>query len=143
MRYMMLVKANKDTEAGVMPTTEQLAAMGKLNEEMLAAGVLRAGDGLHPTSRGMRIKFEQGRRTLRRGPFLHTEELLAGFWIIEVKSEEEALEWAAKIPFTDGEEVEIRKIYEASDFPADVFPPEAAAREEEMRRELERRGTGR
>ena len=143
MRYMMLVKASKESEAGQMPSAELVAAMGKFNEEMLEAGVMQAGEGLHPTSRATRIKFDRDRRTVTRGPFGHTQELLAGFWMIEVKSEEEALEWASKIPFTDGEEVEIRKVFEASDFPADVLPPEAAAREEAMRRDLQRRASSR
>jgi hypothetical protein len=137
MRFMMLVKANKESEAGVMPSPELITAMGQFNEEMVKAGVMQAGEGLHPSSKGTRIRFEKGRRTITRGPFSHTSELLAGFWIIEVKSEEEALEWAAKIPFTEGEEVEIRKIFETADF-AGVMSPEEMAREEELRRELER-----
>ena len=137
MRFMMLVKANKESEAGVMPSPELITAMGQFNEEMVKAGVMQAGEGLHPSSKGTRIRFEKGKRTVTRGPFGHTSELLAGFWIIEVKSEEEALEWAAKIPFTEGEEVEIRKIFETADF-AGVMSPEEMAREEELRRELER-----
>jgi hypothetical protein len=137
MRFMMLVKANKESEAGVMPSAELITAMGQFNEEMAKAGVMQAGEGLHPSSKGTRIRFEQGKRTVTRGPFGNTPELLAGFWIIEVKSEEEALEWAAKIPFTEGEEVEIRKIFETADF-AGVMSPEEMAREEQLRKELEK-----
>jgi hypothetical protein len=142
MRFMMLVKANKESEAGQMPSAELIAAMGRFNEEMAKAGVMQAGEGLHPTSKGTRIKFEPGKRTITRGPFGNTREQLAGFWMIEVKSEEEALEWASKIPFTEGEEVEIRKIFETADF-ADVMSPEEAAREERRREELQRKAAGR
>ena len=135
MRFMMLVKANKESEAGVMPSPELIDAMGKFNEEMAAAGVMQTGEGLHPSSRGTRIKFENGKRTVTRGPFPHTEELLAGFWLIEVKSEEEALQWASKIPFTDGETVEIRNVFETADFEG-VMSPEAMAREEELQKKL-------
>jgi hypothetical protein len=139
MRFMMLVKANTESEAGAMPSAELVAAMGEFNEEMAKAGVLEAGEGLHPSSKGTRIRFEKGKRTVTRGPFGNTSELLAGFWLIQVKSEEEALEWASKIPFTEGEEVEIRKVFESADFPAEVMPPEAVAREEALRKELQQK----
>lgn len=139
MRFMMLVKANKESEAGQMPSKELVDAMAQFNEEMAKAGVMEAGEGLHPTSKGVRIRFDAGRRTISRGPFSHPAEQLAGFWIIDVKSEEEALQWASKIPFTEGEEVEIRKIFEASDFPSDVMTPEAVEREEKLRRELQQK----
>jgi hypothetical protein len=138
MRFMMLVKATKESEAGVLPEKEVFEAMGKYNEELLKAGALRAGEGLQPSSKGLRVKFSGDKRTIIDGPFPETKELLAGFWVIEVKSKEEALDWAKRIPFQDGE-VEIRPIFEASDFPADVFPPEEAAREQAWRDELQKK----
>ena len=138
MRFMMLVKASKESEAGQMPTPEQFDAMIKFNEEMAKAGVMQAGEGLHPSSEGTRIKFEGGKRTVTRGPFANTAELLAGFWIIDVESEEEALQWAAKIPFTDGETVEIRKIFATEEFEG-VMSPEMMAREQKLQKELEQK----
>jgi hypothetical protein len=138
MRFMMLVKATKESEAGVLPEKEVFEAMGKYNEELLKAGALRAGEGLQPSSKGLRVKFSGDKRTIIDGPFPETKELLAGFWVIEVKSKEEALDWAKRIPFQDGE-VEIRPIFEGSDFPADVFPPEEAAREQAWRDELQKK----
>ena len=116
MRFMMIVKANKDSEAGVMPTTEQFVEMGKYNEELIKAGVMLAGDGLLSSAKGARVKFEGDKRTVVDGPFAETKELVAGFWIIQVKSKEEALEWARRVPFRDGEELEVRQVVEASDF---------------------------
>ena len=139
MRFMMLVKANKDSEAGVLPTKELVAAMGTFNAEMAKAGVLLAGAGLHASAKGARVKFSGGKRTVTHGPFSETKELLAGFWMIQVKSKEEALEWASRVPFTDGEEIEIRQVFETSDFPSEILPPEAAAREEALREELQRK----
>ena len=139
MRFMMLVKANKDSEAGVLPSKELLAAMGQFNEEMAKAGVLLAGEGLHASSKGARIKCSGKARIVTSGPFGQTNELLAGFWLIQVASMAEALEWASRIPFTDGEEVEIRQVFEASDFPPEIFPPEDAAREQALRDELQRK----
>jgi hypothetical protein len=136
---MMLVKANKDSEAGVLPSKELVAAMGKFNEEMAKVGVLLAGEGLHASSKGARVKFSGAKRTVTNGPFPETKELLAGFWMIQVKSKEEAMEWASRVPFADGEEIEIRQVFEASDFPAEVLPPEAAAREQALREELQRK----
>ena len=138
MRFMILVKADKDSEAGAMPSAELVADMGRLNEEMLQAGVLLAGEGLHPTSKGARVRFSGTKRTITDGPFPVTNDLLAGFWIIQVTSKAEALEWASRIPFQSGE-VEVRQVFETSDFPADVLPPEAAAREDAMREELKRK----
>ena len=143
MRFMILVKASKESEAGAMPSAELVAAMGKFNEEMVAAGVLLAGEGLHPTTKGVRLKFSGGKPSITNGPFPATNELVAGFWMIQVASKDEALAWASRIPFTDGEEVEIRQVFEASDFPADVLPPEAAAREEALREELQRKAAAR
>jgi hypothetical protein len=136
---MMLVKANKDSEAGVLPSKELVAAMGRYNEEMMKAGVLLAGEGLHATSKGTRVKFSGGKQTVTDGPFTPTSEQLAGFWLIQVKSKQEAIDWASRIPFTDGEEVELRQVFEAADFPADILPPEAAAREQALRDELQRK----
>ena len=143
MRFMMLVKASKDSEAGALPSKELLAAMGQFNEEMAKAGVLLAGEGLQASSKGARITFSGSKRTVTDGPFAETKELLAGFWMIQVKSKEEAMAWASRVPFADGEVVEVRQVFEASDFPADVFPPEDAAREEELRQELQRKAAKR
>ena len=137
MRFMMLVKASKDSEAGVMPNKELLAAMGELTEAMAKAGVLLAAEGLHASSKGARVTYTGRKRLVTDGPFAETKELLAGFWIIEVKSRAEALEWASRVPFTDGEVVEVRQVFETSDFPADVLPPEDAAREDALRAELQ------
>jgi hypothetical protein len=133
---MMLVKANQDSEAGVMPNKGLVAEMGELNEAMAKAGVLLAGEGLHPSSKGVRVTYTGRKRLVTDGPFAETKELLAGFWMIQVASRAEALEWASRIPFTDGEVVEVRQVFETSDFPADILPPEAAAREEALRAEL-------
>ena len=144
MRFMILVKASKESEAGAMPSAGLVTAMGKFNEEMVAAGVLLAGEGLHPTTKGVRLKFSRGKQpSITNGPFQATNELVAGFWMIQVASKDEALAWASRIPFTDGEEVEIRQVFETSDFPADVLPPEAAAREEALREELQRKAAAR
>jgi hypothetical protein len=139
MRFMMIVKANRDSEAGVLPRKEMLAAMGKYNEELAKAGVMLAGEGLQASSKGARITFTGSKRTVTDGPFTETKELVAGFWLIQVKSKEEAIEWAKRVPFKDGEVLEIRQVFEASDFPADIFPPEDAAREQELRDELQRK----
>ena len=142
MRFMMLVKASEASEAGKLPSKELMAAMGQFNEEMAKAGVMLAGEGLHPSSKGTRVTFTGAKRLMTDGPFAETKELLAGFWMIQVNSKAEALEWASRIPFTDGEVVEVRPVFEASDFPPEVFPPEEAAREDALRAELGRR-TGR
>lgn len=138
MRFMMLVKANPDSEAGVLPSKELLAAMGKFNEEMAHAGVLLAGDGLHASAKGARVKFAGGKRVVTDGPFAETKELLAGFWMIQVGSKAEAIAWASRVPFADGEEIEVRQVFEASDFPPDIFPPEEVAREEALREQAQR-----
>jgi hypothetical protein len=130
---MMLVKASKESEAGALPTREQIETMGKYNQELIDAGVMLAGDGLHPSSKGARIKFSGGKTTITDGPFPETKELLAGYWVIEAKSRDEAIEWAKRIPFTDGEEVELRQLFEVTDFPEDILPPEEAAREQAFR----------
>jgi hypothetical protein len=139
MRFMMLVKASQESEAGALPSKELLAAMGQFNEEMVKAGVMIAGDGLQPSSKGTRVTFSGAKRTLTDGPFAETKELLAGFWMIDVKSKADAIEWASRVPFTDGEVVEVRQVFEAEDFPAEVFSPEEVAQEQRLRDELERR----
>ena len=139
MRFMMIVKADKNSEAGVLPSKEMLAAMGKYNEVLVKAGVLLAGEGLQASSKGARIAFSGSKRTVTDGPFTETKELVAGFWLIQVKSKEEAIEWAKRIPFKDGEVLEIRQVFEASDFPPEIFPPEDAAREQAIRDELQRK----
>jgi hypothetical protein len=118
MRFMVMVKANEDTEAGVMPSEEELAAMGAFNEQLVQAGIMLAGDGLHPSSRGARVHFSGDKRTVVDGPFTEAKELIAGYWIIEVKSLEEAVEWVKRVPNPTGAEsqIEIRQVFEAEDF---------------------------
>jgi hypothetical protein len=119
MRFMMLVKANKDSEAGVMPSTELIVAMGKYNEELVKAGVLLAADGLQASSLGARVRFSGDKRTVIDGPFIEMKELIAGFWMIQVKSKEEAIEWARRIPHPPGSEdseIEVRQVFDAADF---------------------------
>ena len=118
MRFMVMVKGNEDTEAGVMPSEEELAAMGAFNEQLVQAGIMLAGDGLHPSSRGARVKFSGDQRTVVDGPFTEAKELIAGYWIIEVKSLEEAIEWVKRVPNPTGfeSEFEIRQVFEAEDF---------------------------
>src|SRR6266581_6559510 len=132
MRFIVMVKANKDSEAGILPTEEQLREMGKFNDELAKAGVMLAGEGLQASSKGARITYAGSKRTVRDGPFAETKELVAGFWIWQVKSKQEALEWAKRIPFKDGEEVEIRQVFEAEDFGAE-FTPELRQQEERQR----------
>ena len=134
MRFMLLVKANDDSEAGVMPSEELLAEMGKFNEELAKAGVLLAGEGLQPSSKGARVKFSGRERTVVDGPFTETKELIAGYWLIQVKSLDEAIEWVKRSPNPfDGEsEIEIRQVFEADDF-GDEFTPELREQEERLR----------
>ena len=142
MRVMVIVKASKDSEAGKMPSREDLAAMGNFNEELVKAGVMLAGEGLHPTSRGKRIRFSAGgRTTVVDGPFTETKELVAGFWLLQVKSIEEAVEWLKRAPFEKGEEIEIRQVFEAEDFGAE-FTPELREQEERQRAAIEERAKG-
>jgi hypothetical protein len=139
MRVMVIVKADKASEAGIQPTKEtreSFAAMGKFNEELVRAGVMLAGEGLQPTSKGKRVKFSGQQRTVTDGPFTEAKELIAGFWLWQVKSMEEAVEWLKRAPFDGGTEVEIRQVLEIQDFPADVLSPEDAAREQAVRDEL-------
>ncbi|MCQ4041227.1 YciI family protein [Streptantibioticus rubrisoli] len=137
MRFMMIVKASADSEAGVLPSKELVAAMGRYNEELAKAGVLLAADGLHASSKGARVAFSGGRPTVTDGPFAETKELIAGFWIIQAQSLDEAVEWASRVPFEEGE-IEVRQVFEPTDFPADVLPPEDAAREQALRQTLGR-----
>ena len=134
MRFMVIVKANKDSEAGVMPSEKMLTEMGKFNEELVKAGVMLAGEGLHPSSKGARVKFSGGKTTVTDGPFAETKELVAGYWMWQVKSKEEAIEWLKRAPFEDTE-VEIRQVFEAEDFGAE-FTPELREQEERLRAEM-------
>jgi hypothetical protein len=133
MRYMVIVKASPESETGQMPTEKELTEMGKFNEELVNAGVMLAGEGLHNSSKGVRVRFEKnGKKTIIDGPFAETRELVAGFWLWQVKSKEEAIEWAKRIPFQDGE-VEIRQVAESEDF-GETFTPELREQEERMRK---------
>jgi hypothetical protein len=130
-RFMVIVKASQESEAGILPDEQQLAAMGKFNEEMVKAGVMLAGEGLQASSKGARVRFSGNKRTVIDGPFAETKELVAGFWLIQVKSKEEAIEWIKRVPFEDGE-VEIRQVFELEDF----GPGEAVDRHRQLRDEL-------
>src|SRR4029434_705284 len=137
MRFMIIVKATKDSEAGVMPSQKLLAEMGKYNEELVKAGIMLAGEGLHPSSKGARVKFAGSKRTVTDGPFSETKELIAGFWLWQVKSREEAIEWVKRCPNPhEGEsEIEIRQVFEAEDFGAE-FTPELKEQEERLRAQM-------
>jgi hypothetical protein len=142
MRVMVLIKSDKNSETGIpltKETKETFAAMGKFNEELVKAGVMLAGEGLQPSSKGKRVRFSGKERKVIDGPFPETKELIGGFWLWQVKSMDEAVEWLKRAPFGGGAEVEIRQVYEASDFPAEIFPPEDAAREQALRDELQRK----
>jgi hypothetical protein len=134
MRFMVIVKANKDSEAGVLPSQELLAEMGKFNEELAKAGVMLAGEGLQASSKGARVKFAGNKRTVTDGPFAETKELVAGFWLWQVRSKDEAIEWLKRAPFRD-DEVEIRQVFEADDFGAE-FTPELREQEERVRKQV-------
>jgi hypothetical protein len=138
MRFMIIVKADKNSEAGVMPSTELLEQMGKYNEELVKAGVMLAGEGLQPSSKGARVRFSGSKRTVIDGPFAETKELIAGFWLWQVRSKEEAIEWVKRAPnpFPGTEsEIEIRQVFEAEDF-GDEFTPELREQEERLRSEV-------
>ena len=135
MRVMVIVKATKNSEAGVMPSEKLLAEMGKFNEELVKAGIMLAGEGLQASSKGVRVRFSGKDRTITRGPFAHTEELIAGFWLWQVKSLDEAIAWLKRAPFTDGEEVEIRQVFKAEDF-GENLTPELREQEERLRAEV-------
>src|SRR5882757_4531883 len=132
MRFMVIVKASKDSEAGVMPGTELLTAMGKFNEEMVKAGVMLAGEGLHPSSKGARVKYSGNNPTVTEGPFAATDDLVAGFWLIQVKSRDEAIEWMKRAPFDGGAEIEIRQVFDAEDF-GEALTPELREQEQRLR----------
>ena len=138
MRFMVIVKASKDTEAGVMPSTEMLTAMGKFNEEMVKAGVMLAGEGLHPTSKGARIKYAGKEPTVTNGPFAVTSDLIAGFWLIQVNSRDGAVEWMKRAPFDGGAEIEIRQVFDAEDF-GEALTPELREQEARLRAQAARK----
>ena len=142
MRVMVLVKADKNSEASVMPDEKMLTEMGRFNEELVKAGVMLAGEGLHPSSQGVRIRFDGAKRTVIDGPFAETKELLAGFWLLQVKSKEEAIEWIKRAPFDGGTEIEIRPVFEDDDF-GEALTPELRAQEERLRHEVERQKSSR
>ena len=135
MRVMVIVKANKDSEAGVLPGTEMLAEMGKFNEQLVKAGVMLAGEGLQASAKGVRVRFSGDKRTVIDGPFTESKELIAGFWLWQVRSKQEAIEWLKRAPFGGGEEVEIRQVFEAEDF-GPAFTPELRAQEARQRAQI-------
>jgi hypothetical protein len=134
MRFMVIIKSDERTEAGTMPTEEELTAMGRYNEELVKAGVLLAGEGLHPSAKGARVNFSGGKPTVIDGPFAEAKELIAGFWLLDVKSKEEAIEWVKRVPCTEGVEttIEIRQVAEAEDF-GEAFTPELREKDEQLR----------
>ncbi|MBZ5652247.1 MAG: YciI family protein [Acidobacteriia bacterium] len=135
MRVMVIVKADKNSEAGIMPSKEILNAMGKFNEELVKAGVMLAAEGLHASSKGKRVKFSGGKHTITDGPFTESKELIAGFWLWQVRSMEEAVEWLKRSPFDRGAEIEIRQVFEAEDFGAE-FTPELKEQENRLRKQV-------
>lgn len=136
MRFMVIVKANEESEAGVLPDEKILSTMGKYNEELVKAGVMLAGEGLHPSSKGVRVKFEGGKSTVTDGPFSETKELIAGFWLWQVKSKEEAIEWLKRAPFDGGAEIELRQVFEMEEFGANLTP-ELREQDERLRAQIE------
>ena len=136
MRFMVLVKASEESEAGEMPSEEILAEMGKFNEELVKAGVMLAGEGLTPTSKGARIRFEGDERTVIDGPFAETKELLAGYWLIQARDRDEAIEWMKRAPFDGGTEIEVRQVFEEDDF-GEEFTPELREQEQRIRAQAE------
>ena len=135
MRCLVIVKANPESEAGIMPSTELLTAMGKYNEELVKAGVMLAGEGLHPSSKGKRVKFNGGKSVVTDGPFAETKELVAGFWLWQVRSMDEAIEWLKRSPFDGGTEIEVRPIFDPEDFGANLTP-ELREQEERLRKQV-------
>jgi hypothetical protein len=136
MRFMVIVKASEESEAGGLPDEKILSEMGKYNEELVKAGVMLAAEGLHPSSKGARVKFSDGKRTVTDGPFSETKELIAGFWLWQVKSKEEAVEWLKRAPFDGGTEVELRQVFELEEFGASLTP-ELREQEERLRAQME------
>ena len=141
MRVMVLVKASKESEAGVLPDEKILTEMGKFNEQLVKAGVMLAGEGLQPSSKGARIRFDGAKRTVLDGPFTEAKELVAGYWVWQVKSRQEAIDWLKRAPFGDGEEVEIRQLFETEDF-GDNMTPELKQQEERLRAEADKLAKG-
>jgi hypothetical protein len=141
MRFMVIIKSSDETEAGVMPSEELLTEMGKFNEELVSAGVLLAGEGLHPSSKGARVRFSDGKATVIDGPFAETKELIAGYWLIQVKSKEEAIEWIKRVPNPDHveSEIEIRQVFEADDFGPELTPELREAEENLRKKATEQR----
>jgi hypothetical protein len=138
MRVMVIVKADKNSEAGQMPSEKELTDMGKYNEDLVNAGIMKAGEGLHPSSKGKRVRFDGANRTVIDGPFAETKELIAGFWLWEVKSMDDAVAWLKKAPFDGGTEIEIRQLFEAEDFGKE-FTPELRAQEDRLRAQMEKK----
>ncbi|MDQ3055977.1 MAG: YciI family protein [Actinomycetota bacterium] len=138
MRFMIILKSDQNTEAGVMPTEQELTDMGNYNEELVKAGVMLAGEGLQPSSKGARVRFSGGNRTVTDGPFSETKELIAGFWLIQVKSRDEAVEWVKRVPISADQEteIEIRQVFEAEDF-GDEYTPELREQEDRLRAQSE------
>jgi len=139
MRFMVMVPANEQSEAGVLPDEKLFAAMGKFNEEMVKAGVMLAAEGLHPTSRGARLKYADGKVTVTDGPFTESKELIAGFWLIQVRSKEEAIQWMKRAPFGGGVELELREVHEFADL-APAVSPELIERERRLRAQVAKQG---
>jgi hypothetical protein len=137
MRFMVIVKASKDSEAGVMPGTELLAAMGKFNEEMVKAGIMQAGEGLHPTAKGARVKYSSGQPAVSRGPFNFNSDLVAGFWLIQTKSLDQAIDWMKRAPFGGGAEIEIRQVFSPEDF-GEALTPELRERGARLQAEIDK-----
>jgi hypothetical protein len=135
-RFIILVKADESSEAGEMPSQEALAEMGKYNEELVKAGIMLAGEGLHPSSKGVRVRFSGSDRTVIDGPFAETKELIAGYWVWQTKSRDEAIEWLKRAPFDGGTEIELRPVFEADDF-GDEFTPELREQDERLRQQVE------
>lgn len=141
MRFMVMVKASRNSEAGALPDEKLLRDMGKFNEDLVKAGIMKAGEGLHPSSKGVRVRFSGANRTVIDGPFAETKELVAGFWIWEVKSKQEAIDWVKKCPNPmpgEDSEIEIRQVYTADDF-GEAFTPELREAEEKMRKEIDKK----
>src|SRR5712692_1514235 len=141
MRFMILIKASKDSEAGVLPSEQLFTEMGEFNEELVKAGVMLAGEGLQPTSKGARVRFTASKPTVTDGPFTESKELIAGFWLWQVKSRDEAIEWVKRAPFKPGDEIEIRQVFEAADFAPSDPTGELRAKEEALRKSVKSRGT--
>jgi hypothetical protein len=137
MRFMVIVKASKDSEAGVMPGTELLTAMGKFNEEMVKAGIMQAGEGLHPTAKGARVKYSSGQPAVSRGPFNFNSDLVAGFWLLQTKSLDQAIDWMKRAPFGGGAEIEIRQVFSPEDF-GEALTPELRERGARLQAEIDK-----